>query len=118
MEPECFYEKLGNAPEDLLSDNPLTHPHGYCVIDETRHTYFLWLKDPTERDAWVQQFKVLKSTSYEEVLWSGTWGELVRDHTPFACILRGEFRGNKDSDSPISEEEFKKYLKFVAEYGA
>lgn len=118
MEEKNFYEDIANAPEGLFSEDPLTHPHGFCFVDEVRLAGYIWLKDPHERDAWVEKFNTLKCYPYEELLWKGTWRELTEGASPFACEFRGEFRKDDEKTFAINTEELQDFLLFIAEYGS
>ena len=96
--------------------------HGMLFVDEVRLSGFLWFPSEESLRFACGVFERERGFDYEEVLWTGTFDDLLRGDGEVAVDMRRRFRGDDGPGSkasrPVERAAVSAFARFLAEIGA
>lgn len=96
--------------------------HGMLFVDEVRLSGFLWFPSEESLRFACGVFERERGFDYEEVLWTGTFDDLLRGDGEVAVDMRRRFRGDDGTGSrasrPVEKAAVAAFARFLAEIGA
>jgi hypothetical protein len=94
---------------------------GFKFVDEVRLAGFTWFRSQEHLNFVLSEFPTRVESDCEEVLWSGTFDDLVRGEHPVCVETREAFwelTTDEPSERAIPKDNVEEFAEFVAEIGS